>query len=309
MNKISCEVIGDLLPLYVENMASPSSRALVEEHLKTCEACRALKQSMQREVKWPVDVDTEPLRKIGRQLFQKKVTAVVLAILGTVLLALLMMIHLNSPITIPYEQIADSVAVKTEEDGSVTITMDNPGGSAEFNKEYGEDGELVEYHIRCYTSRWNQIVGKEAGKSTFEVNREEIGEHGAVRVYYYPGEADGWAVLLYESEEVPQNASQGLMIMPRLTLNYYMIFGVLLTVVGAVFCLVLRKNKKRFWIALKLTLLSAVYVVNSLAILSGKGSIYDAEYYFTGILMVTAVVFVIGCWVIDYWRYHAKTVD
>ena len=38
--KINCEVIGDLLPLYAENMASKKSRELVEEHIATCESCK-----------------------------------------------------------------------------------------------------------------------------------------------------------------------------------------------------------------------------------------------------------------------------
>ena len=34
--KISCNIIEDLLPLYVDDMVSEDSRQLVEEHLKAC---------------------------------------------------------------------------------------------------------------------------------------------------------------------------------------------------------------------------------------------------------------------------------
>lgn len=34
--KISCNIIVDLLPLYVDDMVSEDSRQLVEEHLKAC---------------------------------------------------------------------------------------------------------------------------------------------------------------------------------------------------------------------------------------------------------------------------------
>ena len=37
---ISCKVIQDLLPLYHDNVCSPETNALVEEHLQTCEACQ-----------------------------------------------------------------------------------------------------------------------------------------------------------------------------------------------------------------------------------------------------------------------------
>lgn len=37
---ISCKVIQDLLPLYHDNVCSPESSAMIEEHLKDCEACQ-----------------------------------------------------------------------------------------------------------------------------------------------------------------------------------------------------------------------------------------------------------------------------
>lgn len=40
--KLNCEITRDLLPLYEENLASPGTRAAVEEHLAGCAACRAL---------------------------------------------------------------------------------------------------------------------------------------------------------------------------------------------------------------------------------------------------------------------------
>lgn len=38
--KISCEVIRDLLPLYHDDVCSAESKALVAEHLESCEPCR-----------------------------------------------------------------------------------------------------------------------------------------------------------------------------------------------------------------------------------------------------------------------------
>lgn len=44
--KYPCELIQDLLPLYHDNVCSPPSRKMVEEHLSDCEACRSLVQKM-----------------------------------------------------------------------------------------------------------------------------------------------------------------------------------------------------------------------------------------------------------------------
>lgn len=35
-----CEIVRDLLPLYIDGVCMEGSRELVEEHLKNCEACR-----------------------------------------------------------------------------------------------------------------------------------------------------------------------------------------------------------------------------------------------------------------------------
>ena len=45
---ISCDVIRDLLPLYAEDLASEDSRKLVEEHLRACDDCRLILETMQK---------------------------------------------------------------------------------------------------------------------------------------------------------------------------------------------------------------------------------------------------------------------
>ena len=44
--KLPCEVVRDLLPLYAEDMVSPESRVLTEEHLAECGSCRAAYEAM-----------------------------------------------------------------------------------------------------------------------------------------------------------------------------------------------------------------------------------------------------------------------
>jgi predicted anti-sigma-YlaC factor YlaD len=38
--KKDCEIVNDLLPLYIDDVCSKSSRGLVEEHLKNCKNCK-----------------------------------------------------------------------------------------------------------------------------------------------------------------------------------------------------------------------------------------------------------------------------
>ena len=43
---ISCDVVTDLLPLYHDGVCNASTKKLVEEHLETCDSCRALLDKM-----------------------------------------------------------------------------------------------------------------------------------------------------------------------------------------------------------------------------------------------------------------------
>lgn len=44
--KMKCEVVQDLLPLYVDGACTDGSRKLVEEHVKTCPGCKKLLEGM-----------------------------------------------------------------------------------------------------------------------------------------------------------------------------------------------------------------------------------------------------------------------
>lgn len=38
---VSCEIIKDLMPLYHDGVCSQESKAMLEEHIASCESCRA----------------------------------------------------------------------------------------------------------------------------------------------------------------------------------------------------------------------------------------------------------------------------
>lgn len=50
MNKLSCDIIRDLLPLYKDHVCSEKSRELVDGHLKECESCQKLLATMNEEL-------------------------------------------------------------------------------------------------------------------------------------------------------------------------------------------------------------------------------------------------------------------
>ena len=88
--KITCNIIEDLLPLYIDDMVSEDSRQLVEKHLKECDACRKMLDEMKKENQLRTvsenaernsDHRTEiaPLKKIRRRIRRKRIISIILA--------------------------------------------------------------------------------------------------------------------------------------------------------------------------------------------------------------------------------------
>lgn len=88
--KISCNVIRDLLPLYVDDAASEESAHLVQEHLNTCPYCREELRKMRTPISVPPEEDQELWARFEarrQKERRKKRTAVICA--GAVLAAIL----------------------------------------------------------------------------------------------------------------------------------------------------------------------------------------------------------------------------
>ena len=67
-----CNLIKDILPLYVEDMVSADTREFVSEHLEHCAECHAEFERMQKATKFIPDTDPDtdivPLKRVKRDL-------------------------------------------------------------------------------------------------------------------------------------------------------------------------------------------------------------------------------------------------
>ena len=89
--KNECNIVRDLLPLYIENMASPESAQFVEAHLSKCPECNKLYFSMTATDEENItDEDAQrkilPLRLVKRMLWKKTVISIVAVVLSIALL-------------------------------------------------------------------------------------------------------------------------------------------------------------------------------------------------------------------------------
>ena len=72
MSEFSCNTVRDMLPLYVDNIVSDDTRAIVEEHLTSCDACRKEYENMKNAFVLPADGDAKQLKRFKGAWKKKK---------------------------------------------------------------------------------------------------------------------------------------------------------------------------------------------------------------------------------------------
>lgn len=89
MEKISCSIVKDLLPLYIEGILSEETAQAVELHLQTCENCKKDFEIMRQDFVFPsapkIQEENEKiLKELKRQLKIKRMLTAVVAVFVTV---------------------------------------------------------------------------------------------------------------------------------------------------------------------------------------------------------------------------------
>ena len=88
--KITCDVIQDLMPSYVDGILSEDSRALVEEHMGTCQECRKMLEIMKEEQgkeQNQMRSSAATLKKIRKKLIIRRVLTAAVAVILTLIAA------------------------------------------------------------------------------------------------------------------------------------------------------------------------------------------------------------------------------
>lgn len=78
MKKINCNIIRDILPLYLDDVVSDETKQMVKEHLQSCASCRAEASSMKKDVILPASkaqrlAEAKVIKGIRNKIFRKKV--------------------------------------------------------------------------------------------------------------------------------------------------------------------------------------------------------------------------------------------
>ncbi len=154
---VTCGVVRDLLPLYVDDVVGAETKAMVETHLQTCPGCQGYLDGMRSVVQIPVAPkqrleDAKVLRALKRFIRNKRLITglgTAAAVLAACCLAIGIM---NSyEWDVPY---SDDITVYENRDGFICLQYTGPG-HVYFNSSWGDDGVMS---VSCQQSFWERYV-------------------------------------------------------------------------------------------------------------------------------------------------------
>lgn len=197
--KYNCEIIKDLLPLYVDNICSNQTREIVEEHLNECADCRAyLKELKETIIIENSDDKAEEMTNVLKKLKNKIIKRnIVIAILNIFIIILTLFG------TYKYLENAN-LQIKSSDINSVSLIDNNL--VINFNKVYKtvsqqrftleEDGKTYECLVvyADTTKLYNMLSLTNATSShtlIYNVNQDNEVD----RVYYYEDELPSFDTL------------------------------------------------------------------------------------------------------------------
>gem|GEM_PF-822557 len=201
MNKISCDVIKDLLLLYKDDMCSEKSGEMIEAHLSECADCREYLKALNEELPPvtltrgggpPANEDIEVFRKISRRLNRIKAAAILSVIFTIFVISTVIYFvkEYNTNLRLPDRRIAAEDIRITElyqlENGDFYITLESeyPCTIASFGQIESPDGrsytESYDNGISCLslerTSKLEHVFlsGLYSKKYSFVIPNQEI---------------------------------------------------------------------------------------------------------------------------------------
>ena len=286
--KNECNVIRDLLPLYAEDMVSSDTALFVEEHLRSCPACREeLKnldnpsafEGMEESISAAREADATPLKVLRKKLMMKKVQVVLFTAALVLSIVLSVVSVLTSPQFLPYTE--GRAKVTENADGSIAIAFDTAVTGYEVVKAYNEDMGIEIWHVDAWNTVWDNYFTKRGTQNAL------ISSDYPIAVYYSQNNGNE-DVLLYGENPLPDG---GVVTLPRFVLGYCLILAVL-AIAGLAVVLFAVRNKEtaKKWI-FYILLLPASYILAHLCTKGLTVKSYSTQRDFGLIVLVAVIIY------------------
>ena len=253
--KITCNIIKDILPLYAEGMVSSDTIEMIEEHLVSCNNCREELSKLTSPIPIPSDINTVPLKKIQLMLQKRKTIVIILSVLFSLVIAISVIGYLTSPSYFIYS--SDILNIVELENGAIVIEFNDKVSGYEISSYRSSDTEGYIYHINSWDSIWNRWFKKNNLQNIVLNPEGDIVD----RVYY--SQSNGEEDILVYARSIP---NEGVITLPRLALNYYMVLAIILFVISLIAVVLTKKNKKIQNVMISLMSIPVVYIISSIVI-------------------------------------------
>ena len=164
---ISCDIIHDVLPLYVEDMVSDATRKMVDEHLCGCDRCAKELGMLKKQQKLPLDTDTNSLERIGKSIQKRKLLTVLCVVMTIASLIWSTAVFLVTPYYLSAEEAIESVELR--EDGALAIDY-----AGHITGKGSYDTTPNDSCIYAYTSRYDWLQDRQRDKELEDLTQEEL---------------------------------------------------------------------------------------------------------------------------------------
>ena len=228
-----CNVIKDILPLYVEDMVSADTREFVGEHLEHCAECHAEFERMCNSTKFIPDIDTNivPLKRIKKDLFIRRLQTIFLTAILACAIVMVAFGVLTAPKFFPYSD--DPLNVVDSPNGNIIVTFDDKVTGYSCTKEFRDGTGTEVYRVNAWTTTWDLYLSNRGNQNIV------IPSDGATKIKIFFTQNNGSEdVLIYGSDD---NAQQGIITLPRQILLPYFILAFFALVILSVLRFILKK--------------------------------------------------------------------
>lgn len=276
-----CNLIKDILPLYVEDMVSMDTREFVSEHLEHCEKCHVEFERMRKPADFIPDTDIVPLKRIRKDLFIKRLqtiffTAILACAIVTVVFGIL-----TSPKFFPYSD--NLLNVIDSNAGNVIITFDEKVTGYSCVKEFSNETETEVYRINAWTTTWD-LYSSNRGKQNMVIPYED-----ETKIQIFFTQNDGSEdVLVYGLNDKTQ---EDVVTLPRQVLMPYFLLAFLSLIILAILRFFLRNKQAIIMWLDRIMLFPISYMAAQLCTKGLNFTTYSSQRDFCIIILVTILFY------------------